>query len=261
MFGYRICALLLLAALGSATAAAPQFPARDEFTRLRANRAWLERWSGQPPSVAWNDVVAGLVGKYQHNPLRAARAYVYLHAAIHDALVQCARQGCETGVRAVAMHVAAGRILDHLYPGESRGRMKALGHSAATAALAAAGGHAQAALAWRTGRAVADNAIRRAMDDGWDLPRLPASRPAWKPGVWRASPPLNMYDPADPNAGQWRTWVLKDGAEIEPPPPPAYDSPAYRAELEEVYAVQKALTAAQKRIVEDWNLGLGSVTP
>jgi len=243
------------------TTPAPVFPDRATLDKLRGNRDWLERWARPPPSLSWSDMVSGLVVKYQQNPLRAQRNHTYVQAVIHDALVFCARRGCEATVRPVAMHAAASRILDFLYPDESRGRHEALGHSAATAVLATIGSHPQALLAWQTGQQVAANAMRRAYDDGWDLPRLPAKRPAWKPGVWRASPPLRMYDPAEPHAGQWRTWVLKNGTEIEPRPPLEYDSAAFRAEVEEVRRVAAALTPAQKRIAEDWNLDLGSVTP
>jgi hypothetical protein len=237
------------------------FPAGATLAGLRADKAWLERWAGRPPSVAWNEVVTELVVKYQQNPLRAERAYTYLHTAIHDALVVCAQRGCQPAVRPVAMHAAASRVLDHLYTGETRGRLEALGHSAATAVLAGNGAHAQAGLAWQAGRSVADNAIRRALHDGWDLPRLPEKRVPWQPGLWRAAPPMNIYDPAEPHAGRWRTWVLKNGAEVEPPPPLDYGSPAYWAEVEEVRKVAAALTAEQKRIAEEWNLDLGSVTP
>jgi hypothetical protein len=278
MRGFAGTAILLLAVCGHAHAAgeeswrlwleqqpvettAPRFPDAAALAALKADRAWLERWAVQAPSLAWNDVVGELVVKYQQNPLRGSRAYVYVHTAIHDALVACARRGCEPAVRPVAMHAAASRMLDHLYSGEARGRMEGLGHSAATAVLASVGGHAQAALAWQTGRAVAENAVQRALYDGWDLPRLPEKRAPWKPGLWRAAPPMNIYDPAEPHAGRWRTWVLKDGAEIEPPPPPEYGSAAFWAEVDEVRRVAAALTAKQKRIAEDWNLDLGSVTP
>jgi len=250
--------------LGQVPAAKPAgivLPSAAELETLRANRALLARWAEPPPSIAWNDVVSGLVVKYQMNPLRASRAYTYAHVVIHDALVVCAQRGCEPAVRPVAMHAAAARVLEHLYPYESPGRFAALGRSGAIALLASIGGHNQAELAWQAGNDVAEAAIRRALDDGWDLPRLPKSRPAWKPGVWRASPPLNMYDPADPNAGEWRTWVLKSGAEIEPPPPFAYGTPDFWKEVEEVRAVAAALTPAQKKIAEDWNLDAGSVTP
>jgi len=70
-----------------------------------------------------------------------------------------------------------------------------------------------------------------------------------------------MYNPLEPNAEHWRTWVLKDGAELEPPPPPPYGSKQFWAEVDEVRRVAAALTPEQKRIAEDWNLYLGSVTP
>jgi PAP2 superfamily protein len=239
----------------------PTFPASLELAALARQRALVERWVRTAPSLAWGDVVAELVVKYQQTPLRAARNFAYVHVAIHDALVRCARAGCDATLRPIAMHAAASRVLAHLYPDESAGRLEALGLTAAATVLAASGEAPQAALAWQTGRAVAASAIRRALYDGWDLPRLPASRPAWKPGVWRAAPPLNIYDPLEPGAARWRTWVLASGAEIEPPPPPDYGSPAYWADVEEVRAVAKALTAEQKRIADEWNLGLGSVTP
>ena len=236
-------------------------PSAADLEALRANRALVARWAEQPPSVAWNDIVSNLVVKYQPNPLRASRVYTYVHVSIHDALVVCAQRGCDPAVRPVAMHAAASRMLNHLYSNESPGRLEALGHSAAAATLAVIGGHSQAELAWQIGIGVAENAILRALDDGWDQPRLPKSRPAWKPGVWRSSPPLNLYDPADPNAGEWRTWVLKNGGEIEAKPPLTYGSPEFWAEVEEVRSVQRTLTPEQKRIAEDWNLDAGSVTP
>jgi len=145
------------------------FPSERELAPLRRNEAWLKRWASVPPSVAWNDVASELIVKYQQSPLRATRVFAYVHTAMHDALVHCARLGCEPAARPIAMHAAASRMLDHLYPDESRGRMEALGHSAAAAFLAARGRHPQAELAWSAGRAVADNAILRALDDaGWD---------------------------------------------------------------------------------------------
>jgi hypothetical protein len=240
---------------------AAALPSKSTLDALRGERAVLDRWAGTPPSIAWNDIVGNLVVKYQQNPLRASRAFTYTHTAIHDALVLCAQRGCAPEVRPVAMHAAAGRVLAHIYPDESPGRFMAMSHAAVAATLASGGGHPQAELAWQTGTAVAENAIRRALDDGWDMPKLTPKRPAWKPGVWQAAPPMNIYDPTEPHAPQWRTWVLKSADEIEPPPPLQYDSPAFWAEVEEVRSVAAALTPAQKKIAEDWNLDAGSVTP
>jgi hypothetical protein len=223
----RLAALLLALTSGAAAADAPPtwrpwleqvtpgrpasaaIPSAAELETLRANRELLARWVGQAPSVAWNDVVQSLVVKYQQNPLRASRVHTYVHVVIHDALVVCAQRKCDPSVRPVAMHAAASRMLEHLYPDESPGRFAALGRSGAAALLANLGGHNQAELAWQAGSDVAGSAIRRALNDGWDMPKLTPKRPAWKPGVWQAAPPMNLYDPAEPHAPQWRTWVLK----------------------------------------------------
>jgi hypothetical protein len=114
---------------------------------------------------------------------------------------------------------------------------------------------------WRLGQVAARAAIARALDDGADLARDLAARPSPRAGMWRAAPPMNIHDPVEPRAGEWRPWVLKNGAEFEPPPPIVYDSAAYWAEVDEVRRTAAALTPQQKRIAEDWNLDLGTITP
>ena len=62
----------------------------------------------------------------------------------------------------IAMHAAASRMLDHLYPDETRGRLEALGHSAAAAVLTATPKIALHDHAWQIGYAAAERLIRRA---------------------------------------------------------------------------------------------------
>jgi hypothetical protein len=115
--------------------------------------------------------------------------------------------------------------------------------------------------AWASGQPAAHEAIAHALRDDSDLVWDPRQRPAPAPGAWRATPPLNAYDPLEPLAATWRTWVLKDGGELQPPPPTPFDTPEYWGEAEEVLAVSRALTPEQKRIAENWNLDRGSETP
>lgn len=117
------------------------------------------------------------------------------------------------------------------------------------------------AVARESGRRAAADAIRRALDDGADAIWNPADRPLPGPGVWRAAPPLNLYNPSEPLVGRWRTWALADGRELTPPPPPAFGSERYRDEAREVLQISRTLTDAQKRIADDWNLEQGSLTP
>jgi hypothetical protein len=120
--------------------------------------AWLERWGRLSPAIAWNDIVIDLIVKYQQNPLRATRAMALTHAAMHDALVLCARDSCGDASTRIALHVAAGRMLRHLYPQESPGRFDALALSAAYATITRSGENSQ--TGWRHGHAAAQPAPR-----------------------------------------------------------------------------------------------------
>ncbi|MBX9904086.1 MAG: vanadium-dependent haloperoxidase [Burkholderiales bacterium] len=225
------------------------------------DQSWQERWGKLSPAIAWNDIAIDLIIKYQKNPLRAVRALALLHVAMHDALVLCARSECSEPATRIALHAAAGRTLKHLYPQESPGRLEALSLSAAHAVMIGNALNNDLQTGWKIGHLAARAAVIRALNDGADLPRNLKARPPQKPGIWRSTPPMNIHDPAEPRAGEWRPWVLKSGAEFEPPPPVTYDSAAYWSEVEEVRLTAINLTASQKKIAEDWNLDLGTVTP
>ncbi len=213
----------------------------------------------------WNSRALDLCVKYRRNPrnpLRIARALAVLHAAIQDAVASTAATTQDPDLLAVAGGAAAGPVLDHLFPLETPGRFQALAWVDSAKTAAAPGvDQAQASRARAAGAAAAERAIAKAMRDGSDLAWDPRQRPTPGPGVWRATPPLHGYDPLEPLAAQWTTWVLRDGGEVQPPSPVVYDTPAYWAETAEVLAVSRALTPEQARIADDWNLGQGSVTP
>lgn len=213
-------------------------------------------------SFVWTDTALALITKYQQNPLRAARALALLHAAMHDALVLAGGGRDETPAAWIAVDRAASLVLGHLYPAEPAGRLEAMGVAAAVATAHRTQPEPELAdAAWRIGGEVAQRAIDRARRDGADRVWPISKRPAPAPGRWRAAPPLNVHDPAEPLAGEWRTWVLKDGAELEPPPPLPVDGARYDAEVREVKAVAERLSAAQKAIADEWNLDRGTVTP
>ncbi len=223
---------------------------------------WVRKWSAPPAIFPWTDEALSLVVKYQQNPLRAARALSYLHAAMYDALVIADQAQLDERLQRVAMHSAASGTLEYFYPQETDGRFGALGRAAMHAEVGEAQESATAvAQAWSIGQRVAAAAKDRAAEDGaalrWDI----RTRPRLKPGVWTAAPPLNVYRPAEPLAGKWRTWLLKDGAEIPAAPPLPYGSPEYWQEVREVLDVYHKLTPEQKKIADEWHLGQGTVTP
>ena len=235
----------------------------DDSTHQRFTSDVLARkWAAGPASLPWNALALELIVKYQQNPLRAARVLAHMHAAANDAIVELAVTSSGEAAQTVAVHVASAAVLAHFYPRESPGRLEALGIGAMLAVAAKSGISPEAlAAARQAGHRAAAGAIRRALDDGGDATWHPADRPAAAAPVWRAAPPLNLYQPTEPLAGRWRTWALTDGGEIAPPPPPPYGSDRHREEASEVLQVSRALTAEQKRIADEWNLDKGSVTP
>jgi membrane-associated phospholipid phosphatase len=61
--------------------------------------------------------------------------------------------------------------------------------------------------------------------------------------------PVGPVVASDANAGQWRTWVIADGAALRPLPPPADAS----AEIAEIVAIQQALTPSEDAAIQKWN--------
>jgi membrane-associated phospholipid phosphatase len=209
----------------------------------------------------WTEQTLRLVQKYQQNPQRAVRTLSIVHATMHDAFVLAAGEFRSATPGMAAAHRAVSLTLAYLYPYESvgwiEGRGLALAHAWAGTQRV---GPARLERELQIGDQVAGDAIRRALTDGSD--RRSAAPPPLSPdpGRWRAAPPLNIHVPQEPLAGEWRPWV-RGSSELQPPPPPVYDSPQFWAETEEVYQIWKNLTPKQKAIADDWNLQAGSVTP
>ena len=207
-------------AVGSMDAPSPAANARDGSPTNRLpspNRA--------AAVTLWNDRALELCVKYRRNPLRVARALAVLHVAIDDA-VAAATNGDEQ-VQAVAAATAAGAALDYLFPLETPGRFEAMAW-ALYAEAAATPGTSRETLgdARRVGQLAAERGIAHALRDHSDLVWDPRERPAPALGLWRAAPPLYAYDPLEPLAASWATWVLKDGGEVQHPRPVAYNTPA-----------------------------------
>lgn len=223
---------------------------------------WKTSWSSRQAPDIWNDEALQLVVKYRMNPLRASRVLAYLHVAMQDAAARAEALGLRRAGRIAATHAAAAVMLGHFFPLETPGRLEALGESALAALSADMPQPAlDIAAGASLGKDIAHLAILRALDDGADEVWDARDRPAMRPGMWRGAPPLDSAHPQEALAGEWRTWVLKDGGEIQPPAPPVFDSEIFLRAAKEVLAVGLNLTPKQKRIADDWHLDQGSVTP
>ncbi len=241
---------------------APSFPENHTHTGGAVGEQWLTQWNQTPVTPAWTDISLELIAKYQANPLRAARLLALLHVAMYDALVLSARRNFDAAQQKIAVHAAASKVLAYLLPQESTGRLEVLGYSAAASVQAFNLIKPLAASrAWETGDEAARYMISRAQNDGSDRAWNTHNRPAAAAGLWRASPPLNSHTPLEPLAGEWRTWILTSGSEIQPAAPPEYGSEAYWEEAREVIRITRDLTPGQKQAADTWNLDHGTVTP
>jgi hypothetical protein len=207
----------------------------------------------------WTKTALDLIVYERLNPLRAARVLAILHAAMHDALVRGVAQTGDERLAWVAVHRAASLVIIDLFPEQSADRFEALGLAAA--AGPAATNPDDAVALWKLGTEVARAAAYRARRDGSDRVWALDRRPAPAPGRWAPTPPINAANPLEPLAGEWQPWVLAKGSDVEPPPPHAFDSARFVAELEEVRRVASALTPEQKTVAQRWNLDRGTVTP
>jgi hypothetical protein len=196
----------------------------------------------------WQDEALALIAKYQLNPLRAARVLAYLHQAEIET-----REGVvEARCRVAALDEVSSRTVGHFFPLETPGRLEA------KAALRRVPG-CEASLA--SARKVFNATRALAESDGAFPPRKLRANPVIKVGSWKATPPVYVVNPAEPFAGEWRTFFVAHPAQLKLAPPPDPDSAAYRAATVEVLDTAKRLTSAERQAAEAWNLDAGSITP
>ena len=220
-------------------------------------RGALERTAVEP----WLEQAMTLVARRPKDPVTSSRNYALVAVAMYDAAVAAEGRRTADGGPATraAITGAASRVIAYAFPEHPVAQLDADAEQVA-GDLAAAGeataGDAAAGLA--VGRAVAERVIAWGRADGSDREfegEPPRFRGAWRP------PPGSAARPVAPLGGTWQTYVLKDGGEVRPPPPPAYGSAAFRGQVQRVLDVDRSLTAEQKRIARFWEGGEGTELP
>ena len=110
------------------------------------------------------------------------------------------------------------------------------------------------------GKAIGARAIARGKADGSDAVWNGSGRPTGA-GFWQPTPPAFVQQPLDPLAGSWATWVIPSGSVYRPPAPPAWQSPAWQAEVGPVREAVARRTPEQAAAVQFWAGSPGTVTP
>ena len=218
-------------------------------------------------TLAWHGEARARVSAARMSPLAAARVYAALGVAQHRAVESLDRSGVELlaslegfgpGGRRLAeaergaVAGASARVLGFFFPGSAGS------HEQMVAAQGEAGPgmtHPHYARGVAAGRAAGDAIVARLMADRFTTP-------------WTGPAPTGdgiftpvVLPPAGGTYGGVQPWYMTTGAQFRPAPPPAWDSPAFAAELAEVEAMSQARTPAQQAIVLKWDLSAGTPTP
>lgn len=227
-------------------------------------------WNNVPPSVRWNQIAVNeLLDRGVGFP--ANRALALLQATIYDATVaawdskyaynrprpSAVDPSLETVIpnpsspsypsEYAVTAGAASAILSYLYPDNAQQYQDLADESVRSRLLAGVEYPSDIEAGLVLGRAVAEQAIARAMADGSDA-QWTGTVPT-EAGHWTGENPIM------PMAGTFKTWALTSGDQFRPPPPPAYDSEQMAVEMQELRDF--ARTPATTALANFWNFGSG----
>lgn len=221
-----------------------------------------------PVTLEWQKTARDLVAQESMNPLAAARLFAAASMAAMnavetvDARSEATTEGDGNGygpggrsryeARRGAVAGASAKVLAWFVP-SAAASLQAL---VAQQGNAGPGGvHPQFKRGVDIGHAAANKVLAHVMSDGFTAPwtgTIPVG-----PGLW-TTPTL---PPGGVMLGQTKPWFLASGTQFRPAPPPAYLSPAFNADLDEVLTTRTNLSPAQLAIALGWAYGTGTYTP
>ena len=200
-------------------------------------------WALPTSTMRWNDQTWELIARHQIGQFPAARTFAYTNLAINNAIVLARQQGRGPAGAAAG---AAATVLVFLFPKDEAALTARLARE--TAAIGVEG-RADFAAGVEIGRAAAADVITAAKNDRVSAPwtgSLPTGPDKWVSQNQPPTPPLG------PGLGGARTFFLANGAEFRPGPPPALESPAFKAAVAELRQVSDQRTPEQLRIAQYW---------
>jgi len=240
-------------------------------------------WTEAPAPVRWNEILLGVVRKARTNPVRVSRTLALLNTAMYDAVIAACdaklthRRSSpaerDSRIEALAppdelsshasvdaaIAAAAVAVLTTIYP--DRREMFERHQSELLDVRLTVGSHTASDLdaGSRIGAAIGALAVARASSDGASV-FWQGTTPVG-PGAWKPAKPFRNDQPTEPLAGTWQPWLMTTGSQFRPGPPPAFESPEWQAEADEIVRVNEELTDDQIRIARFWADGAGTDTP
>jgi membrane-associated phospholipid phosphatase len=238
---------LLMAACGEPIAApsSGSSPGRPDAVKVWENNA----------AVYWNQVARDMVVANRIGAPFAIRGYAIVSVAQYNAAVEAEKGKVGSVQPSVHAAIAAASVaaLAYLYPARAAALETRLNDFLAEPEWSGEE-HRDAATGEAIGRDVAEQVVARAQADNF-LAAWTGTVPAG-PGLWFSSTP-----PVGALWGQARTYFLLSGSQFRPPPPPAFNSPAFLAGLAEVRQISDTRTPQQEANARFWDMPLGTVTP
>ncbi|HTE44474.1 MAG TPA: phosphatase PAP2 family protein [Gemmatimonadaceae bacterium] len=246
-------ALVLSAALGTASSEQPASPARAAAASSKASTSITPAETNV--SVHWNEIARSLVASHNTNGPMASRVYALVSVAqivavgaVDAATQQRGRDEDWSSTLRAAVAKASADVLSGLYP-----------DSAIAAVPTASRGSSSTGDA--IGASVARIVLAGAATDGASAANCPATPPLPPSQFWHddAAPP-------DPQAllpcfGNVRTWLQLDVTRFHANPPPPVGSPAFLQGVAAVRQISDTRTAARLATVDKWLDGNNSLTP
>ncbi len=223
--------------------------------------------SQQNPVIDWNAVLLQALATDKTAPPNAARDLAIVQTAVYDAvnaILHLAKSYAVNDVQAsiwaspaAAVSGAAYETLIHLFPNQRSTFDEVLGRELAQLP----NGQSKQDGYW-LGVTVADRILAGRSQDGSE--NNTSYTPIAGAGYWQPTP--GAYAPAlDPNWGGVTPFAMTTNTQFAPPPPPAYNSPQFTAELEQVRQLGQLRspyrTAEQSQIAEFWADPGGTFTP
>ena len=222
-----------------------------------------------PSSPEWQEQARTQIAANSLNALAAARVLAALSVAQYLAVVDAddhfdaegalPGNGIGTGGRQLvearrgAVAGASAEVLSFFFPAAAQSFLMRV---EAEAGEGPGGVHPHFDRGLEAGRAAGATLVERARNDNFTVPwtgTVPVG-----PGRWVAAA---TGTPIGATFGGVTPYLLESREQFRPPPPPAFLSPAFMTDMDEIRALTANRTTAQADSGRAWNYGAGTYTP
>src|SRR5688572_11916857 len=219
-----------------------------------------------PSSIGWQEQARALAAAGRMSPLAAARVYAAVGVAQYRAVLaiddvdtdgDLPDHGVGAGGRSAleasrgAVAGASAQVLGCFFPAGAKAldeRVEAEGNDGPGNV------HPQFTRGLAIGEVAGAAMVERLKADRFTTPwtgTVPVG-----PGMWTAN-----GAPAGATFGGVTPYLMTSGSQFRPPPPPAFNSPAFLTDLGQIRSLSDTRTPAQNAIALFWNFPTGSFTP